>query len=74
MPSGTPDVEGAMLAAYRRVAPFLLTGVLLLNVAIAIVTGQRATWLMVAVLALVLALNVWWWRRAGQEPKDPHQR
>ena len=63
-----------MLAAWRRVAPFVLGGLLLLNLAEAITGGRREDWIMVAVLALGLALMVWLRRRRGDEPRDPHQR
>ena len=63
-----------MLAAWRRVAPFVLGGLLLLNLAEAITGGRRGDWIMVAVLALGLALMVWLRRRRGDEPRDPHQR
>ena len=63
-----------MLEAWRRVAPFVLGGLLLLNLAKAITSGMRTDWIMVAVLALVLALMVWQQRRKKDEPRDPHQR
>ena len=63
-----------MLAAWRRVVPFVLGGLLLLNLAEAITGRRREDWIMVAVLALVLALMVWSRRRRGDEPRDPHQR
>ena len=63
-----------MLAAWRRVAPFVLGGLLLLNLAEAITGGRREDWISVAVLALGLALMVWLRRRRGDEPRDPHQR
>ncbi len=63
-----------MLAGWRRVAPFVLGGLLLLNLAEAITGGRREDWIMVAVLALVLALTVWQQRRKKDEPWDSHQR
>ncbi len=63
-----------MLAGWRRVAPFVLGGLLLLNLAEAITGGRREDWLMVAVLALILAVIVWQRRRRGEDPRDPHQR
>ncbi len=53
-----------MWAAWRRAVPFLLAGVLLLNLTSAIMNGGRARWLMVALLALMLALELWWRGRA----------
>ncbi len=52
-----------MLAWWRRVAPFVLTGVLLFDIAIAIVHGSRENWIRVAVTALALALALWWQAR-----------
>ncbi len=63
-----------MLAWWRRVAPFFLTGILLFNIADAIVNGGQRRWIEVAVIALILAFTIWWRRRVGEEPKDPHQR
>ncbi len=57
-------VEGSMLAAWQRALPFVLAGLLLFNLADAIVNGGRANWIRVAVIALVLALTIWWRRRA----------
>ena len=42
--------------AWRRVAPFILAGLLLTNLAIAIADGGRENWLMVALVAAILAL------------------
>ena len=47
------------MAAWRRSLPFILTGVFLFDLAKAIAIGGRGNWLMVAVLALVLAVNLW---------------
>ena len=44
----------------------MLAGVLLLNVAAAVTAGAWWNWLTVAVLALVLALNLWWRGRAAK--------
>ncbi len=63
-----------MLERYRRVLPFILAGLLILNLVQAIVNGSRADWIVVAVMALVLALTLWWRRRAAHAPKDPPQR
>ncbi len=63
-----------MRAAWQRTLPFVLTGLLLFNLADAIVNGGQGRWIRVAVMALVLALTFWWRRRVGEEPKDPHQR
>ncbi len=53
-----------MLAAWRRIAPFILRGILLFNLAAAIGDGGRERWLIVALLALLLAFAVWRRRRA----------
>ena len=63
-----------MLAAWRRLAPFVLGGLLLLNLAEAITSGRRGDWLMVAAIALVLAVHLWQRRRREKDPRDPHQR
>lgn len=43
-----------------RWAPFILTGALLLNLVNALLGGGRANWLLVTVVALMLALTLWW--------------
>ena len=53
-----------MPPAWQRIAPFILTGILLFNLAAAIVEGGQARWLMVALLALLLAFAIWRRRRA----------
>ncbi len=68
------SVEGTMLEQYRRVVPFILAGLLLVNLVQGIANGGPDNWIMVAVLALVLALTLWWRRRAERGPKDPPQR
>jgi hypothetical protein len=55
-----------MLAAWRRIAPYILAGLLLFNLAEAIAIGGRGNWIMVAFLALLLALTIW--RRRRPEP------
>ena len=49
-----------------RWVPLALTGLLLLNLMSAIVDGGRWTWLVVALLALALALNLWRRSRTNQ--------
>ncbi len=63
-----------MPEAWRRALPFVLTGLLLFTIVDATVNGGQGRWIRVAVIALVLALTLWWRRRVGEEPKDPHQR
>jgi hypothetical protein len=58
--------EGVMLAAWRRVAPFILAVLLVLNLIDAIVVGGRARWLWVAVFAIFIAVALW--RRWRAEP------
>ena len=48
-----------MRASWRRVVPFILAGLLLWNLAHAIVTGGRGPWLLVALVALGLAVSFW---------------
>ena len=52
-----------MLAAWQRIAPFVLAGLLVFNLVDAIINGGRWNWLTVAFLALLLALMVWQRRR-----------
>ena len=52
-----------MCAGWRRALPFILTGLLLFNLADAIINGGQRNWILVAVVALVLALTVWSQRR-----------
>ena len=68
------SVEGTMLRAWHRMAPFVLTGVLLINLANAIINGGQQNWIMVGVTALILAWVLWQRRRVDEEPKDPRQR
>ena len=63
-----------MRAAWRRVAPFVLAGILLFDIAIAIANGGRENWIRVAAVALAFALILWLRRRTDHEPKDPQQR
>ena len=49
-----------MLRQIARAAPFLLTGALLLNLLNAVLDGGRGNWLMVGLVALALALTLWW--------------
>ncbi len=53
-----------MLAAWRRVAPFILTGVLLFNLLDATLNGGRRSWLVVGIVALSLAFSLSWRDRA----------
>ena len=63
-----------MLEQYRRAVPFILAGLLLFNLVDAIINGGRANWIVVAVMALVLALTLWLRRRGAHGPKDPPRR
>ena len=63
-----------MLEAWRRMAPFILAGLLLFNILGAIISGGRGNWISVAVLALGLALILWQRRRKKDEPREPRQR
>ena len=55
-----------MRPSLSRVLSFVLAGVLLLNLVDAMRHGGRTTWLVVAVMALVLALHLW----LGAHTKD----
>ena len=63
-----------MLAAWRRIAPFVLAGLLLFNLAEAILDGGRGNWIRVAVIALFLAWTVWLRRRREEEPRNPRRQ
>lgn len=52
------NVGGVIFAVWRRFVPFLLAGMLVLHLAAAIIDGSRARWLMVALVAIVLALAI----------------
>ena len=54
-----------MLVAWRHLVPLLLAGFLLLTLTEAIVNGGQGQWLMVAILALLLAANLRRRPRAG---------
>ena len=60
-----------MRLSLRRVLLFVLAGVLLFNLIDAIRHGGRATWLLVAVMALVLAFNLWVDARAKNKDRPP---
>ena len=47
------------MLAWRRIMPAFLTGVLLASLIDAITHGGRVSWLIVALLASVLALSRW---------------
>ncbi len=49
-----------MLAPWRRIAPFVLTALLILNLVAAIRHSDRLGWLMVGLVALATALSLWW--------------
>ncbi len=52
------------MAGWRSILPLMLTGLLLFNLADAVVNGGRENWIRVAVVALGLALVTWWRTRA----------
>ena len=54
-----------MLTAWRRLMLVMLVSALLFNLAKAIVDGGQARWLMVAIIALLLAANLRRRPRAG---------
>lgn len=59
-----------MREQYRRLQPFILSGLLVYNLVDALVDPTRGNWLSVAIVALVLALVLW---RRGQtnDTADP---
>jgi uncharacterized membrane protein YhhN len=60
-----------MLHQIARLLPFFLAGLLLLNLLTATLDGGRANWLLVAVLALLLAGMVFWRTRAAGNARQP---
>jgi hypothetical protein len=61
-------LEGTMFGRIARLFPFIIAGLLLLNLLTAIAEGSRANWLAVAFVAILLALMLWWrWRTVGTE-------
>ena len=59
-------VEGTMWATWRRIVPFIMAAVLLVNLVTAITEGGQGNWLRVAFVAAVLALTIWLRRRADR--------
>jgi hypothetical protein len=53
-------LEGTMFGRIARLFPFIMAGLLLLNLLTAMAEGSRANWLAVAFVAVVLALILWW--------------
>jgi hypothetical protein len=73
---GLPDtttLEGIMhhLRQVAYLLPFILAGLLLLNLVTAIADGGRASWLMVGFLALLLALLLVRRTRADGDERQP---
>ena len=60
-----------MRLSLRRVLLFVLAGVLLFNLIDAIYHGGRANWLLVAVIALVLAFHLWVDARTKDKNRPP---
>ena len=60
-----------MRLSLRRVLLFVLAGVLLFNLIDAIRHGGRANWLLVAVIALVLAFHLWVDARTKNKDRPP---
>jgi hypothetical protein len=54
-----------------RLFPFVMAGLLLLNLLTAIADGSRANWLTVAFIAMLLALMLWWRGRAVGAERHP---
>ena len=59
-----------MVGQFARVLPFIMAGLLLVNLVTAIADGTRANWLSVAFVAGLLALLLW--RRARAAGTEPH--
>lgn len=56
--------ERVMLAAWQRILPAVLAGLLVFNLLEAITIGGRGNWLTAAIIALLLAFTLWRRRRA----------
>ena len=60
-----------MFGRIARLFPFIMAGLLLLNLLTALAEGSRANWLAVAFVAVVLALMLWWRGRAAGAERRP---
>ena len=60
-----------MVGRLARMFPFIMAGLLLLNLLTAMAEGSRANWLAVAFVAVVLALMLWWRGRAAGAERRP---
>jgi hypothetical protein len=58
-PQRIPTPEGIMFGQIARMLPFIIAGLLLLNLLTAIADGSRGNWLAVAIVAILLALMLW---------------
>ena len=47
------------MAARRHLMPLILAALLLVSAVVAIARGSRADWVMVALVAITLALDLW---------------
>ncbi len=52
-----------MFEVWRRFAPYILAGFLVLNLIEAIQDGERDNWIIVGIMALALAFVLWQRRR-----------
>jgi hypothetical protein len=60
-----------MLGQIARILPFIMLGLLLLNLLTAIADGGRANWLSVAVIAGLLAVMLWRRGRVAGTERHP---
>ena len=58
-----------MLTTWRRIVPFILAAILLVNLVTAITEGGQGNWLRVAFAATALALVIWLRRRADRSDR-----
>ena len=58
-----------MVATWRRIVPFILAAILLVNLVTAITDGGQGNWLRVAFAAAGLALIIWLRRRADRSDR-----
>jgi hypothetical protein len=64
-------LEDTMFGRIARLFPFIMAGLLLLNLLTAIAEGSRGNWLAVAFIAILLAVMLWWRGRTAGTARPP---
>jgi len=62
---------GAMLQRYRRLVPFILAALLVLNLIQAVTDNTRGDWIGVSVMAVALAYTLWQRARTDRTDDPP---